>query len=140
MYYYPRRPIKSFQDLEVYQRLLAIAVVLTKRLTSERPRNRKVKIRALMEKEIDLLLDLPVLIAQAHSLRFSEPKLAISKLEEVMLNCNLSVVYLEQFRDLANHKIEPEFFEEQIKALLINRNKVLRLQRSWKKFMEQKHD
>ena len=30
--YYPRRPVKSFQDLEVYQKLLAVSVAVAKRL------------------------------------------------------------------------------------------------------------
>ena len=37
MNYYPKRPVKSFQDLEVYQKLLAISVAIVKRITLERP-------------------------------------------------------------------------------------------------------
>jgi len=32
MNYYPKRPVKSFQDLEVYQKLLAISVVIVKKI------------------------------------------------------------------------------------------------------------
>ena len=92
-------------------------------------------------KLIEIALELPILIATAHSLRFGESVEAIKKLDEVMLDCNLAVVYLEQYRDLANPstgsgqaKIEPEFFEEQIRNLLATRGKVLHLQMSWKKF------
>lgn len=141
MRYYPRRPVKSFQDLEVYQKVLAIGVVTSKRLMQQMSKNRKPRIRALMEKAMDCLLSLPVLIATAHSIRFSTQDEGISKLEEAMLNCNLAVVYLEQFRDLGNSEIEAEFFEEQIKNLLTVRMKIMHLQRSWKKFMEKKtHD
>ena len=117
------RPIKSFQDLEVYQKLLAISVAIVKKIKSE-------KITAMV-------LDLPVKIAMAHSLRFSDQIKAIQMLEEIMLNCNVLVVYLEQYRDLENKNIEPEFFAEQTKAILTVRGKILRLQFSWKKFSQQ---
>lgn len=121
--YYPKRPVKSFQDLEVYQKLLSVSVAIAKRVKSE-----KVTVMAL---------DLPVKIATAHSLRFGDQTRAIEALEEVMLNCNLLVVYLEQYRDIENKDIEPEFFEEQIKSLLSVRMKILHLQMSWKKFAKE---
>lgn len=126
--YYPKRPVKSFQDLEVYQKLLAVSVAITKRVKSE-------KVTAMA-------LDLPVKIATAHSLRFGDQTRAIEALEEVMLNCNILVVYLEQYRDIKNPStdtgtIEPEFFEEQIKNLLSVRMRILHLQNSWKKFAKE---
>jgi len=30
--YYPKRPVKSFRDLEVYQKLLAVSVAIAKRI------------------------------------------------------------------------------------------------------------
>ncbi len=129
--YYPKRPVKSFQDLEVYQKLLAVSVAVTKRIKSE-------KVTAMA-------LDLPVKVATAHSLRFGDQTRAIEALEEVMLNCNILVVYLEQYRDINNTSGEPkltpeveaEFFEEQIKNLLSVRMKILHLQNSWKKFAKE---
>ena len=129
--YYPKRPVKSFQDLEVYQKLLAVSVAIAKRIKSE-------KITAMA-------LDLPVKVATAHSLRFGDQTRAIEALEEVMLNCNILVVYLEQYRDIKNTsgvgsdspEVEVEFFEEQIKNLLTVRMKILHLQRSWQKFAKE---
>lgn len=118
--YYPRRPVKSFQDLEVYQKLLAICVAIAKKIKSENIST--------------IALDLPVKIATAHSLRFGDQTKAIQVLEQVMMDCNVLVVYLEQYRDIENKDIESEFFEEQIKSLLSTRMKVVRLQMSWKKF------
>jgi len=127
--YYPRRPVKSFQDLEVYQKLLAVSVAAAKKIKSD--------------KILALALDLPVKIATAHSIRFSDQLGAIAKLEEAMLDCNILVVYLEQYRDVENPStgsgqanIETEFFEEQIKNLLTTRMKVMHLQMSWKKFAQ----
>ncbi len=116
----PRRPVKSFQDLEVYQKLLAASVAVAKRV-----KNQKI---------IDLALELPVKIARAHSVRFSNKARAIEILEDVMLGINILIVYLEQYRDIENSNIEVEFFDEQIRSLSTTRFKVMHLQMSWKKF------
>lgn len=124
-YQYPHRPIKSFQDLEVYQKALAVSVAVFKRIKTQE--DIAVKLR-------ETVLSQPMLIAKAHSLRFSDSEKAINILEEAMLGCNLAIVYLEQYRDIYNQDIEVEFFEEQIKTLLSSRMKILHLQMSWKKF------
>lgn len=118
----PKRPIKSFQDLDTYQKLLAVSVAVAKRVKNEKSSN--------------LALDLPAKIATAHSCRFSDKTKAIAVLEEVMLGCNLLIVYLEQYRDIENTDIEVEFFEEQIASLLACRWKAMHLARSWEKFSQ----
>lgn len=135
---YPKRPIKSFQDLEVYQKLSGVATVTVKRIMENSGKKQDELVKTIAGKLTDHLLALPVMLASAHSMRFSYPAEAIKKLEEAMLYSNLSVVYLEEYRDLGTHDIESEFFEEQIKALLATRSRILHLQFSWKKFMEQK--
>lgn len=122
----PRRPVKSFLDLEVYQKLLAVSVTIAKKIKSE--------------KVVNLALDLPVRIATAHSLRFSNFDQAVAILEEAMLGCNLLIVSLEQYRDIDNKNIETEFFDEQIKILLSTRFKIMHLQQSWKKFQKDYQD
>ena len=126
--YYPKTPIKSFQDLEVYQKLLAVSVAIAKRIQSE--------------KVVTMALDLPVKLATAHSQRFGDQTNAINDLEDVMLKCNILVVYLEQYRDIENPsagsgQVETTFFDEQIKTLLSTRMKILHLQNSWKKFAKE---
>lgn len=90
--------------------------------------------RIKSEKIVVAALDLPVKISKAHSLRFDDQEKAIQTLEEIMLDCNILIVYLEQYRDIKNKTVELEFFEEQIKNLLTTRMKILHLQMSWKKF------
>lgn len=131
MSYYPKRPVKSFQDLEVYQKLLAVSVTVAKRISVTERIPLTLKIR-------DTALDLPILIAYAHSIRFAEAAGSLNSLEKSMYKCNLLVVYLEQYRDIYNKDVETEFFEEQIKNLLSSRMKLLHLQRSWKKFFKDK--
>lgn len=135
---YPKRPVKSFQDLEVYQKLLAVAAVTVKRIMENAVNNEDELVKIIAGKCTDHLLALPVMLASAHSMRFSYPAEAIKKLEEAMLYTNLSVVYLEQYRDIAKHDIEADFWQGQITTLLATRSRILHLQFSWKKFMEQK--
>lgn len=164
-YYYPKRPVKSFQDLEVYQKTLGISVEIVKRITADRSaaevdanplesksqegqnvkdkRNfgigtadiRKEMRHLITRKLINCVLRIPKLIAIAHSVRFGEPKKAVNFLEKAMVNCNLAVYYLELVRDLGETKIETDYFEEQIKEYLRVRGKIMRLQRAWLKFM-----
>lgn len=160
MNYYPKRPVKSFQDLEVYQKLLAISVAIAKRVIASdslslrgsdsdrgNPVGNEIASSSttavgtprndidIPRKLVEVALELPVKIAAAHSLRFGNSEQAIRILEEIMIGCNKIVVYLELYRDLYNdNKIEIEFFEEKIKIILSTRFKILHLQRSWIKF------
>ena len=142
--FYPKRPVKSFQDLEVYQKALAVCVAVVNRVREDRAGKGKTKqTDALLAGVYDLIttelahrvLKIPLQIAQAHSWRFADQTKALATLEEAMTNCNLAVVYLEQYRDICNTGIEAEFFEEQVKGLMALRQKTLYLQRSWRKFI-----
>lgn len=192
--YYPRRPVKSFQDLEVYQKTLGLGVEIVKKinhasasLTSKVKSSETLEVfpteaNTISKNLIETVLEVPKLIATAHSVRFGDSQRAIDTLEETMLSCNLAVVYLEQYRDLINPTkitsrpaaeigadvskagaksqkghaakrsdnlgsgtigtgmIEHDFFEEQIKEYLRVRGKILRLQRSWIRFMRPKEE
>lgn len=130
--FYPKRPVKSFQDLEVYQKAIAISVAVVKRCVFKG----KDEIKTLITTELaHRALKIPLQLAQAHSWRFADQTKALTTLEDAMTNCNLAVVYLEQYRDICNTDSEAEFFDEQIKALLSVRQKTLYLQRSWRKFI-----
>ncbi|OIN95489.1 hypothetical protein COS81_03855 [candidate division WWE3 bacterium CG06_land_8_20_14_3_00_42_16] len=155
--YSPKRPIKSFQDLEVYQTVVNGAAEIFNRCredmaakTTEAVTESQSKAPLAVEEDelitelkgkirrnlLECVLALPGQIARAHSLRFSELAQALRLLDEAMLQCNCAVVYLEQYRDLANHKVELEFFERQARKYLTVRWKIMHLLRSWQKFAE----
>lgn len=130
--FYPKRPVRSFQDLEVYQKAIAISVAVVKRCVFKG----KDEIKTLITTELaHRVLKIPLQLAQAHSWRFADQGKALTTLEDAMTNTNLAIVYLEQYRDIVNTDVEAEFFEEQIKWLLGLRQKTLYLQRSWRKFI-----
>lgn len=138
--YTPRRPVKSFQDLEIYQMLLAAGVEIVKRLEEDQGSQKEHKNPESEEKSkiqnklLGLALELPRSIAQAHSTRFVDMKEALGLLDEIMHGCNQVVVLLEQYRDLCSNEIEHEFFEERTQSYLRTRWKVMHLARSWEKF------
>lgn len=134
-YFHPKRPVKSFQDLEVYQKTFNLAVEIVKRLPKDLSQATVPEIsRQITQNLIKTTLQIPKLLASAHSLRFGKPQTAIDHLEKAMLLCNLAVVYLEEFRDLVNQTIEAEYFEEKIKEYFRVRGQIFRLQKAWLKF------
>jgi len=141
--FYPRRPVKSFQDLEIYRKLLACGVAVTR--MAKDCQTTPLLDEIIVTPLIKLSLELPSLIAKAHSLRFAEFAIAQKTLEDTMLNCNLVVVKLELYRDLVcpSAEVAPVFdnqshseIEETIKSYLTVRYKILHLQKSWQKFKE----
>ena len=136
--------------MEVYQKALSYGVGIARRVDRSQDPGIKLSTCALA---------IALKIATAHSLRFGDGLKATQTLEEAMLACNVTVVLLEQYRDLYNvledggrntedglqktenrKQIESIFFEEHIKGLLALRAKLLRLQMSWKKFNSEKRD
>ena len=157
--YYPKRPVKSFRDLEVYQKSLEASVFVAKVLAPAMAfRRRKGKnskkgsgdglatngnvgsgaTELLIQALLPTALGLPHLIAEAHSLRFGAGEDCLVLLEKAMLNCNKMVVYLEEIRDIGQTGLEAEVFEEKIKEYFRLRYRVLNLQRSWKRFIDLK--
>lgn len=162
--FYPKRPLHSFQDLEVYQKTLECSVLVAKRvdewLTIPLPilpvveaRSRKGQKRTslvastsgnvgsgtacelIIKNLLFCTLAIPHQVAEAHSLRFGDHTAGIAAIEKAMLNCNKMIVYLEQFRDICDTGIPWEFFDDVIKKYVYVRRKMLRLEQAWKKFM-----
>lgn len=138
--YSPKRVVKTFQDLEIYQKALEASVAVSG-LVMKKDKKKKEPVRAEAETLIfhNLLpcaLGLPHLIAEAHSFRFGTGTDCLVLLEKTMVNCNKLVVYAEQVRDICQTGAEHEWFEELIKKYLYIRRKTLNLQRVWKKYIE----
>jgi len=160
MQFYPKKPVKSFHDLEVYQQALEanvfvakhfrpsadIAAVFDKRSQkgTRLPKGKgnigsgtdNIGIRTIiLNALINCSCSIPHLIAEAHSFRFGSQKECLILLEKVMLNCNKMVVYLDQARDICETGIETVQFEDLAKKYFYLRRKVLNLQRSWQKYI-----
>ena len=127
----PRRPVRSFRDLEVYQKSLEGAVVVAKNFL---PILEKVQY-PLREEMVKTSLEIPRFIAEAHSARFESNLQGIVLLEKAMSGCNKMVVYLEQARDIYPEEIERVLCEETIKKYMYNRVKIFNLSKAWRKWM-----
>jgi len=127
----PRRPVRSFRDIEVYQKALEGSVMIAKHFL---PILEKVQY-PLREEMVPTSLDIPRFLAEAHSIRFESNLQGIALLEKAMVGCNKMVVYLEQVRDIYPEDIEQVLVEETIKKYAYNRQKIFHLEEAWKKWI-----
>ncbi len=123
-YSYKKKPIRSFRDLDVYARTLQYALHLEKLL-------KKVPLFPNRSNASSSALSIPLAIARAHSLHFSDNISAHNLLEEAMTHCNTVIVYIEDLRGMYEKKISFEETEALIKDYLAIRTKIFRLQKAW---------
>lgn len=130
--FYPKRPVRSFRDLEVYQKTAQAGVDVMKKImpaiSTKYP---------MSEKMTACMLTIPNLIAEAHSRRFEDEGAGLKLLDESMAECNRMVVFLEQARDLYSNEVNRLACEELIKNYVQVREKIFRLYKAWKKFQEE---
>ncbi len=125
-----KKPIRSFRDLEVYQRSAEYATeVMTKVIPLLCEGDSPVK-----EKLINCALRIPESIASSHSHRF-ETGDELKALDGALEDCNRAVVYLEQARDIFIKDIEGRAVcDDLIKRYILIRRKVFNLYKAWQKF------
>lgn len=125
-----KKPIRSFRDLEVYQRTAEYATeVMTKVLPLLGEADSPIK-----DKLINSCLSIPELIASAHSRRFEKGE-ELKLLDDALEACNKVVVYLEQARDIFVKGLdERATCEDLIKRYILIRRKIFNLYKAWKKF------
>ena len=73
----PRKPVKTFRDLDVYQKPLECAVLISKDIAPQLVKNKY----PFAEKIVEGALSVPLLVAEAHSLRFADFALGVGYLE-----------------------------------------------------------
>ena len=125
----PKQAVRSFRDLEVYQRMMECAVLFGKHIA---PALRK-QGYPLLEGMQNTALSAPLYIAEAHGLRFSDFDHAVATLERAMQACNKMIVYLEQVVGLYE-KLDADLAADLSSRYMQTRGKMLRLSRSWQKF------
>ena len=128
----PRKPIRSFRDLEVYQKTLECSVFISADVAPSAGTLGFKHVEGLVQ----CALSVPLLIAEAHSLRFADFALALGYLEKAMSGCNKAVVYLDQIKGLYGTKANPDLLEDIAGRYITVRLKMFRLEKSWRKFMD----
>jgi len=128
----PKKPIRSFRDLEVYQKTLECSVLFS---TDIKPKLIKLHYD-LLEGMTNCALSIPLYIAEAHGQRFSDFKVAVATLEKAMLGCNKMMVYLEQVKGIYGKQLLADLLDDLAMRYMTVRGKMFRLEKSWQKFRQ----
>jgi hypothetical protein len=129
----PRRPIRSFRDLEVYQRMMDCSVLMVKNI---RPALTRMKY-PFLENMVNCAMSIPLYIGESHSLRFSDFKLAVATLEKAMVGCNKMIIYLEQAAGLYGKKINLDLADDLMRRYMETKGKMFRLEKAWEKYRQE---
>jgi hypothetical protein len=126
----PKKPVRSFRDLEVYQTTLACSVIVMKDIV---PQLEKLKC-PFAEAMVDAARGIPLSLATAHSLRFGDHANAILILERAMAGCNKMAVYLEHAKGIYGAKLDASLLDDLVRRYETARVKIFRLEKAWQKF------
>lgn len=127
----PRKPVKTFRDLDIYQQTMNCAVIVVK---SIRPKLVTLKY-PFVEGLTDCAMTVPLSIGEAHSIRFGNFALGISLLEKAMSGCNKMIIYLEHSKGMYGEKLDAVGILDEIVARYAEaRTKTFHLEQSWKKW------
>ena len=132
----PKKPVRTFRDLEVYQKALDCSVLVSKDIMPV-----LVKLKYLYaERAGECALAVPLLIAEAHSLRFADFALGVGYLEKAMSATNKMTVYLEHAKGMYGSKLDTGLIEDIVTRYADVRIKMFRLEKSWKKYRTEYND
>jgi len=126
----PRKPVRTFRDLEIYQKTIECAVLISKNIL---PKLIKLKY-PYAERTGECALAVPLLVAESHSLRFADFALGVGYLEKAMSASNKMIVYLEHAKGLYGAKVDTSLVDDLVGRYAEARVKMFRLEKSWKKF------
>ena len=139
--FHPKRPVRSFRDLEVYQEAQQMAVIVVKNIVGKL---NKEKIGAVtypfLDEILNMSLDIPRIIADAHGARFDSKPSGLDYLDQAMKYSNKIIVYLEQVKAIYGDILDQDIIEELIRRYIRNRGKIFRLYQAWKRFLEKDKD
>ena len=126
----PRKPVRTFRDLDIYQKSMECTVIITK--------NMKAKLKTLrydfLENMINCSMSVPLYIGEAHSIRFADFGAGVATLEKAMAGCNKMIVYLEQIKGVYGAKVDTGLIDDLIGRYAETRIKTFHLEKSWMRF------
>lgn len=126
----PRKPVRSFRDLDIYQKTLECSVLIVKDLVPVLDSLGY----SFKENMVNCAMSIPLFISEAHSLRFASFEGGVMLLEKSMAGCNKIIVYLEQMKGIYGSKIDVDLVDDLINRYADSRTKSFHLEKSWKRF------
>ena len=128
----PKKPVRSFRDLEVYQTTLEASVIVVKDIKPKLAKLRYPFVTGMT----DCAMWVPLYIGEAHSIRFGDHKTGILLLERAMAGCNKMIIYLEQAKGIYGKRLDCDLIDDLISRYSVVRTKIFRLEKSWQKWIE----
>lgn len=132
----PKKPVRSFRDLEVYQKMLECAVLISKNIAPFLSKQQY----QFAERLEESALAVPLLLAEAHSLRFADFALGLGYLEKAMSSANKMVVYLEHAKGIFGLKLKADLVDDLVLRYVSCRIKMFHLEKSWKRYRQAYQD
>ena len=126
----PRKPLKTFRDLDIYQKTMECAVIAVK---SIRPKLARLKY-PFIDGFTDCAMSVPLFIGEAHSIRFGNFALGLQLIEKAMSGCNKMIIYLEHIKGMYGSKVDADALDGLIARYAETRTKTFHLELSWKKW------
>jgi len=126
----PRKPVKTFRDLDIYQQTMNCAVIVVKNI---RPKLVTLKY-PFIDGITDCAMTVPLSIGEAHSIRFGDFPKGLALLEKAMSGCNKMIIYLEHSKGMYGEKVDGGTIDEVIARYAETRTKTFHLEQSWKKW------
>lgn len=126
----PRKPVRSFRDLDIYQKTLECSVLIVKDLV---PVLEQLNY-SFRENMVNCAMSVPLFIGEAHSMRFASFEGGVMLLEKSMAGCNKMIVYLEQMKGVYGEKIDVSLVDDLVGRYADSRTKSFHLEKSWKRF------
>jgi four helix bundle protein len=126
----PKKPIKSFKDLDVYQRTYTLMVDVITRIVEHLPERERFDLKDQLSRSTKAI---PRLIAEGYAKKHQ--KLGFIKyLDDALAECNETIVSLEQCCDLYSDLIDEKFGRELIQGYEIAAKQLYKLSQSWLNF------
>jgi hypothetical protein len=125
-----KKPVRSFRDLDIYQKTLECSVLIVKDLV---PTLEGLGY-SFKENMVNCAMSVPLFIGEAHSLRFASFEGGVALLEKSMAGCNKMIVYLEQMKGVYGPKVDVSLVDDLISRYADSRTKSFHLEKSWKRF------
>jgi hypothetical protein len=127
-----RKPVRSFRDLDIYQKTLECSVLIVKDLVPELEKLNY----SFRENMVNCAMSIPLYISESHSMRFASFEGGVMLLEKSMAGCNKMIVYLEQMKGVYGSKLDVSLIDDLIGRYADSRTKSFHLEKSWKKFKQ----
>lgn len=129
-----KKPIRSYRDLEVYQKTYKACLVVIREIIPKLPDSEKYDLKDQLSRSSKAI---PRLIAEGYAKRHQ--KSGFQKyLDDTMAECNETVVSLSQSMDIYGKYIDAKLCEQLIETYDIVGRQIYRLRESWSNFKTNK--